>query len=230
MKIVFLNTWDGKLGKEIGHFITSHFQDTEIFCLQEVYKKMKMLCKGFFQEYKVVSDYKHINDNESYFQNTYVRRGLNIISKKTLLKDTQGTGLAVYTQIQSDNKTLHVCNVHGVSQPGDKTDNNYRLQQSLEIIEFFKGIDGLKIIGGDFNLEFDTQSVKMFEESGYKNLIKDFNIPTTRNRLTWEKYLEEGKQYFADYVFVSPDVPIKEFSVPNIEISDHLPMILDIEL
>ena len=230
MKIIFLNTWDGTVKKEIERFITNHSKDTEIFCLQEIYEKMKVLCKDLFQEYMVASDYKHINDNESYFQNTYVRRDLSVISKKTLLKNTQGTGLAVYTQIQNGNKTLHVCNVHGVSQPGDKTDNKNRLQQSLEIINFFKEIKGLKIIGGDFNLEFDTQSVKMFEENGYKNLIKDFNIPTTRNRLTWEKYPEEGKQYFADYVFVSPDVPIKEFSVPNIEISDHLPMILDIEL
>ena len=38
-----------------------------------------------------------------------------------------------------------------------------------------------------------------------------------------------GKQHFADYVFVSKDVKVKKFEVPYLEISDHLPLILDFE-
>ena len=84
MKIIFLNTWDGTVKKEIERFITNHSKDTEIFCLQEIYEKMKVLCKDLFQEYMVASDYKHINDNESYFQNTYVRVSYSLGGENTV--------------------------------------------------------------------------------------------------------------------------------------------------
>ena len=34
-------------------------------------------------------------------------------------------------------------------------------------------------------------------------------------------------QKFADYVFVSPDVNVESFSVPDIDISDHMPLVLE---
>jgi endonuclease/exonuclease/phosphatase family metal-dependent hydrolase len=86
----------------------------------------------------------------------------------------------------------------------------------------------MKIIGGDFNLLPETKSAQMFEENDYRSLIKEFRIRTTRNRLAWELYPND-KQYYADYVFVSPGVNVKEFSVPENEISDHLALILRVE-
>lgn len=74
----------------------------------------------------------------------------------------------------------------------------------------------------------------MFENAGYINLIKDFKIERTRNDITW-KYHSKGKrsfvkQYYADYVFTSPDTQINSFEVPNVEISDHFPLILNIDI
>ena len=68
----------------------------------------------------------------------------------------------------------------------------------------------------------------MIEKIGMRNLIKDFSIATTRNALSYGNYPESERQYFADYVFVSSGVRVLNFSVPEIEISDHLPMILEI--
>ena len=76
----------------------------------------------------------------------------------------------------------------------------------------------------------NTKSIKMIKEAGYKNLIKDFGIKTTRNKLAWDQFPDEEKQNFADYVFVSPEIKVRKFSVPNLEISDHLPLILDFEI
>jgi endonuclease/exonuclease/phosphatase family metal-dependent hydrolase len=74
----------------------------------------------------------------------------------------------------------------------------------------------------------------MFEEAGYKNLIKEFNIKNTRNNTCWEQFKEDvkisGKQHFADYCFTSHDVKVKSFEVPYNEVSDHLPLILDIDI
>jgi endonuclease/exonuclease/phosphatase family metal-dependent hydrolase len=114
----------------------------------------------------------------------------------------------------------------GQPKPGTKLDTKEREEASKRIIDFMKEKSGEKIIGGDFNLLPNTQSILAFENSGYKNLIKEFNIKTTRNNNAWKHY--EDKQLFADYVFVSKNLKIKKFEVIENEISDHLPLILTI--
>lgn len=70
-----------------------------------------------------------------------------------------------------------------------------------------------------------TQSIKMLEEK-YKNLIKEFNIEKTRSNLS--PYAGKPDfQKFADYTFVSENINVTSFVVPDFEISDHLPMILE---
>lgn len=228
MRLVFLNTWYGEVSQPFVNFVKEQSLNTDVFCFQEAPEKLRWFLIDSLFGYAVRSDYKCIKGEDEFAISTYIKNGLKINSTKTLLINELNTGLCVYTKIQDDNKVINLCNVHGISQPGDKLDNPGRLKQSQTIIDFMKNIEGPKIIGGDFNLEFNTESVKMFEENGYINLIKEFKIPTTRNSLAWEEY-PDNKQYFADYIFVSPDIKVINFSVPNTEISDHLPLILEIE-
>jgi len=230
MKIVFLNTLNGKVRTDIAAFIKTQSSDTTVFCFQEVYKKMRLLAKEIFLDYKGVAAYKRAAKEDDFPQATYVNKNAKVLSHKTVLEDQRNAGLGVYTKIKFGDSVIHICNFHGKAQPGDKLDNPNRIEQSRELIDFFKNKHGPKIIGGDFNLLPGTKSVKMFEEAGYRNLIKEFKITTTRNRLAWDIWPPNKKQYYSDYVFVSPDIKVKKFSVPNIEISDHLPLILGIEL
>lgn len=135
----------------------------------------------------------------------------------------------MHTRIEFAERYLNICNVHGIAFPGDKLDNEDRLMQSEEIINHFKNIDTETVIGGDFNLEKQTKSVSMFEESGYRNLVNDFNIKETRNRLAWQKH-PDSIQFFADYVFTTKGVSIISFKTESDEISDHLPLVLEINV
>lgn len=229
MKIIFLNVWNGIKSDELKEYITQQSKDTDVFCLQEVRGTAERLLKDILLYYTVISGDKYLADNEKFSQATYTRENINILSKETLLAGVSNIGLALYTQIQIKDKSVHICNVHGVCRPDDKQDDGRRLLQSRELIDRFSSLEGLKIIGGDFNLEYNTKSVRMFEENGYRNLIRDYKIPTTRNRYAWDRY-PESKQYYSDYVFVNQSSKIKEFLVPDIEVSDHLPMILTIDL
>ncbi|MFH1561130.1 MAG: endonuclease/exonuclease/phosphatase family protein [Patescibacteria group bacterium] len=229
MKIIFLNTWDCEIKKGVGEFLKKQSRDTEIFCLQEADKKTIPLCVKILYGYNLTTEYKYVDKNDIFPLATYVRKNIEIETTNSFLKSINRIGLALHTQLKYKGKIINICNVHGVCKPGDKKDNQNRLLQTQEIIRAYQKLDGLKIIGGDFNLDADTKSVKLFENNGYINLIKKHQIPTTRNRLIWDKF-PNNKQYFSDYVFVSPSLKVKTFSVPNIEISDHLPMILEFDL
>jgi hypothetical protein len=226
MKIVFLNTWNGKIKEEICEFIKTQAKDADVFCFQEVYDDMRILAKDILPEYEEFYAYKKI-DSDDFPQATYVNKKIKVIDNETILGEQMGCGLGINVEIPLGSGSVHICNFHGRYKPGDKLDSAERLEQSQGLIEFFKDKKGLKIIGGDFNLFPDTRSIKMFEENGYRDLIKEYKISTTRNRLAWEMY-PDNKQLFSDYVFLSPGITINNFSVPDNEISDHLPMILEV--
>lgn len=132
-------------------------------------------------------------------------------------------------------RPLTICNAHGTSVPGNKLDTSERLAQSQKILSFVETRQGEKIIAGYFNLFPNTKSIGLIEKASFQNLIKEYNITTTRGSLVKKLHPEYGEgpfgfQEFADYTFVSPGVKVINFEVPDIPISDHLPMILEFEM
>ncbi len=127
-----------------------------------------------------------------------------------------------------------VLTTHGTSYTPDKLDTKDRITQSKKILDELSGIEGEKIIMGDFNLFPDTKSIHMIEEAGYRNLVVENGVQTTRGshmRKLFPEY-EAGKygfQEFADYTFVTSGVTVESFEVPDLPVSDHLPMILKIK-
>ncbi len=152
----------------------------------------------------------------------FVRGNLKKLSKGETLQDIPTN--FQYMHFSVGEKRFVICNFHGMAYPGDKKDNPERLLQSQMIKNFLMREDGAKILCGDFNLLPDTQSIKMFEDNMI-NLIAKYKIERTRSKLT-EWWGKEGFQSFADYMFVSPDVNVVKFSVPDVNVSDHLPMAL----
>lgn len=132
----------------------------------------------------------------------------------------------LYTRFSHDGKKFVVCNIHCISQPGDKLDTPDRIRQSQIIKDFLEKESGAKIICGDFNLLPETKSIKILENAGLINLISKFKIERTRSRLS-SFYGKPDFQKFADYTFVSQGVNVLNFSAPDVDISDHLPMVLE---
>lgn len=225
MKVIFLNLWNFTNQDFAISFIKDNVHDTDVFCFQEAYEKAKWFCKDLLSDFFMIADYKYISDSDDFPLATYTKKDIRVVANRTLLLDLPGTGLGIHTQLEVGGVVYQICNVHGISKPGDKLDNELRISQSKGLIREFSVLEGLKIIGGDLNLEYNTQSVALFEENGYRNLIKDFGVRNTRNKYVWDKH-PGSKQYFSDYVFVSENVVVQNFLVPESEASDHLPMIL----
>ena len=152
MKVIFLNTLNGKIREGIAAFIKQQAPDTDVFCFQEVYEEMKTLSGELLPNYRLISGYKKVAEDDDFPQATYVRSDLELLSSELVLENQPGTGLAIYTQINTQNTTIHLCNLHGTARPGNKLDTPQRINQSRELLDFFKEKKGMKIIGGDFNL------------------------------------------------------------------------------
>jgi exonuclease III len=155
-------------------------------------------------------------------QNCYIYK-----SKSKFLKKDY-SNLSTPLQIVSfkkSSKTYFVFNFHGTPAPGAKKDTIKRLNQSKKILYILKCFKGAKILAGDFNLSKNTKSIQMID-AYMKNLIKIYSTERTRSKKSpfWGK---SNFQKFADYTFVSDDISVESFSVPDVSISDHLPMILE---
>jgi hypothetical protein len=230
MKIIFLNAWSATLHEPISEFIKKHREDTDVFCFQEAYGPMPILCGELLKDYNAITAHKFVNESSDFYQATYVKSSITVLSSGGILEDQENVGLGVYARIKQQEQDLYVCNLHGISRPIDKHDTPDRLRQSQGVIDFFKDKEGLQVIGGDLNVFPSNESLQLYEKSGYRDLVQDFNITNTRNRLVWERYPENERQYFSDYIFVNRAVQVRSFIVPDIEISDHLPLILEIDL
>jgi len=131
-----------------------------------------------------------------------------------------------YIRTEHGGKPLTVINIHGLtSKPDNKLDTPERINQSRAIKKFALEEKGNVIICGDFNVLPETESIAMFNGI-FTELIKKYGIATTRSAISpWHGTPNEMK--FSDYVFVSPGLEITGFSVPDPEISDHLPLIIE---
>lgn len=226
MKIVFLNTWNGQIKDKISEFLKEQANDTDIFCLQEVYGEMRMMANELLPNFVEYYAYKEIEGDE-FPQATFVHKKHVVTATESVLDGVVGAGLGLYAEIVIDGRTLHLINVHGAMNPSNKLDSLGRLNQSVGLLEFLENKEGLKIIGGDFNMLPETQSIRMFTENKYRDMIKEHNVKTTRNKIALAMY-PDNPQYHADYVFLSSDVKLKSFTVIDNEVSDHLPLVLEI--
>jgi exonuclease III len=250
MKIITLNTWGGAAGLEpLLEFFKSH-QDVDVFCLQEIFNGNKSFEqtekeKSKRRVYDLLDKIQEVLPEHLHFFNPQLRDdyGIAIFAKKDLNIVAHGEffihkfkefipegnlGLHArslnYVTLNSGERLINIINIHGLWNGQGKTDTDDRIAQSEKIVAFISQLKGEMVLVGDLNLRLETESVKIIEASGLRNLIKEFNVPSTRTSLYKNKELEK----FADYAFVSPEVNVKKFEVLPDEVSDHAPLLLEI--
>ena len=248
MKIISLNTWGGSVKDRLVPFLVNHVP-IDAWFFQEVFNSSKQLERGYIVP---LSDYtpdsflfetlsRSLPSYTRYFSQTtkevfglaaFIDPKIELFERGEILvargEETEG-GDNLYRKLQwfeivLDGKKLLLMNTILTHRPQGKEDTQKRIEQSEKIINLMNMFDCPKILVGDFNLKPDTESIRMIEKSGMRNLIKEYNITSTRSEL----YKKEVK--FADYIFVSPEIQVNEFKVMSDVVSDHLPLYLDFEI
>lgn len=254
MKIISLNTWGGRAGKEgLLNFFSNHINKIDIFCLQEIWsapyehlegvriggveaKHEEIMVYGKQEITDIMREYiplfkPHHLDNYGLLM--LVNKDLEILQEGEIFVHKEKGYLPEgdvghharniqYVSVASNGKVVTVINFHGLWNGKGKEDSQDRLEQSRKIISFIKKLEGEVVLMGDFNLLPETESLLMFEKAGLINLIKQHQVSSTRTRF----YKKSEK--FADYIFVSEGVVVKEFKVLPEEVSDHSPLYIEI--
>lgn len=246
MKVMSLNVWCGNIYEPLVAFLTEHRGTVDVFCFQEVHdttdpelpKRMGSSIDDvhdLFEQMKVLlPKYTACFTPRfgSYGQAIFVRNTVQVLSSSSkvikdgfgrILSEGEQPSIAMYVDVMSDGSPYRIINVHGLWVPNiGKDDSPARIEQSAAIVDIVTASQSPVILCGDFNLNLDTKSVRILEQAGLRNLIREHGITSTRSSL----YLKSPK--FADYIFTSPELDVQSFEVLQDEVSDHLPLVIDV--
>ncbi len=122
-------------------------------------------------------------------------------------------------------KILNVFNNHGI-WGRDGKDNKARLNMSKVIVSKVKN-EKLVILSGDFNVNEGTKSIENIEKY-LSNIFKGERVTSFNMRRKPKKSGYGGA--VVDFIFVSPDIKVLEHSQPDVDISDHFPLVAVLEI
>jgi endonuclease/exonuclease/phosphatase family metal-dependent hydrolase len=252
MKVLSLNAWGGKAGTEGILAFLKKYEDVDIFCLQEIFdggEEYRGMPAARFSLEKFDPELLrktsealpgHDAHFRPHFGNVF---GLTIFVKKDLVVLEEGE-VSIYREkgyyspenigdqhrimqyVTLNDPACAVMNVHGLWNGLGKGDSDHRLAQSENILAHIQSVTEPLVLVGDFNLRPETESIRMLENAGLRNLITEYGISTTRTSL----YDSIEKEPHADYAFVSEGIRVNEFKVLPDEISDHAALYLDFDV
>jgi endonuclease/exonuclease/phosphatase family metal-dependent hydrolase len=236
MKILQLNIWGGRLGRNVSKMLQR--ESADVMCLQEVVSIPGG--ESFFfedlEEIQKYAGYDHVFHTASGELNFMRRRAtfgnavlsripfshtaslytyLDKVEDFDFLENTDynaGRSLQ-HATVEYQGKSLHILNHHGHHIGSHKNGDEETMRQCGLIADYTKRLEGPVVLCGDFNLIPDSSSLEQIN-AVLVNHVKDRGIISTRTPLT-------HKTEACDYIFTSPDIEVKNFQVLDDIVSDH---------
>jgi endonuclease/exonuclease/phosphatase family metal-dependent hydrolase len=243
-KLMSLNIWGGSVLEPLTHFI-NHHQDTDIFCFQEVYSKAKKSISHDPDDPAILNIHERLSallpSHRPYFRPvvngdygicTFVHKNIQVFDEGEYsiytTRNYEGLGPAhsrilQWLKVEIQGQEMMVINIHGLWNGRGKGDAPERIAQSNCIRSFTNTLNTPFILCGDFNLNPDTESLHILA-SDMQDLVSLHKVPSTRSGF----YKKPNK--FADYILLSKDLKATDFQVLQDQVSDHLPLVAQIEL
>lgn len=259
MRLINLNTWGGRKFDELSRYIQDTAPHADIFCFQEILdshgvegadssnrvtlmddiRSMLPDFDGYFNEmFSAKSLSKGEAGDVSFGNAIFVREGIRVVShdssyisgeKQEYNGLPQKSALAQQTILRSGDATLAVYNVHGIPF-WPKFDSPDRDEQIRNLMNVMRTNGHPKIVCGDFNMLPNTKGIAAIG-TALRNLGNEYGVSVTRSAFHFETYGRAPEvDRISDYMFASPEITVRNLSVPDLLISDHLPMELDFEV
>jgi endonuclease/exonuclease/phosphatase family metal-dependent hydrolase len=256
LKFVSLNTWfGGKLWDPMVAFLQA--ENPDILALQDVqythdpfasekrFKTLDVLSPKLSLPHRMFAPTFSYRDSGK--EDTKLDFGNGILSRMTLIRTdnwfypgthydsfghvgefetTQCPRGLQYALIQINEKKLHIFNTQGLWGK-DGNDTPERLAASAFILEKI-GDNKPAILCGDFNTDQTSQSMKHIAAKMHDVFAEDkrttsFNVE--------RKPKDSGyKNAVVDFIFTTPDIKILSHSTAQVDVSDHLPLLMEFEI
>lgn len=248
IKFINLNVWlGGELMPNILGFLSK--ENADIVNLQEAYKSIKYdspppdrtegalrklnykysyFSPAFFDKQRnadtgnlILSKYPIIEVDTKFLYGNYTNYEHGQDSKyfATLPRTIQ------HAVIDVDGSKINDFNVHGIWGLNDGGDNEDRLKMSQIIINLV-GEKSEVILSGDFNTQENTKTI----DNIGKNLVNIFQ-DERKSSFNMKQKTDPGyASAVVDFIFVSPDIKVLSKSMPDVNISDHLPLVANLAL
>lgn len=253
LKIINCNIWiGGILFDELLSFLKE--EDADILLLQEVYAgddSFETKQHRSLYELQTTLGYSHTSFAPAFFEKVdgkELQQGNAILSKypleemKTIFFDVH------YQERDPDDHTkyhitprnmqhciarvkgraLHLFNIQGIwGEHGGDTPR--RLHMADKILASLPSVSKHIVLAGDFNVDERTQTIAKIEEK-LDNVFKD-QLKTSFNIQNKDIIANPGyASSVVDMVFVSASVKILHSRVSRSNVSDHLPLVIEVEI
>ncbi len=142
------------------------------------------------------------------------------------VEDDPRASLALLLQI--NDAKFWIINTHLTWGPKPE-DADFKMTQAKKLYEFVENLQEPFILAGDFNMMPDTRVVKMFETLSQNLTTKNHVTNTLNPRIHKAKHLFPPG-FAVDYIFTHPRIRVTNFSVLDLDLSDHFGLIVGIDL
>ncbi len=96
-----------------------------------------------------------------------------------------------------------------------------RQEQILHLYNLVKETNRPYILAGDFNAFMGEKEIQLLmSASGLKNADKDMQ----------PSYPSHNPKKHLDFILHSPEIQVNKFWMPDVQLSDHLPLVIDFEV
>ena len=244
MKILQLNVWTGRINGALLDFIKSH--DFDVICMQEAvwgdgYQKE---LENFFATADQIKDASGLKyDSRSsnwgmkiFAEDNIMEQGNLILSKDEILeerietvhnqygivRDAQDFYEHAYTlQVAKLKSGVTIVNHHGYWKP-TPLGNDTTVEVMKRVAGIVCGLNGPVVMCGDLNIVHEAPAMR--ELDFLRDLTHEYHIDNTLSGLKFN-----GK-VACDHILVNEDVEVQDFRVLNNIVSDHKPLLVEIDI
>lgn len=129
----------------------------------------------------------------------------------------------------NNKKTITIATTHS-SYNSRFTENEEKLKEIKKLVNFFKKNKEKLIFTGDLNITPNTKSIKLIEKY-LINCGPSYEKPTwTTKPFSFMDFEETKLRWRVDYVFATKDIRIINSKIIKTKYSDHLPILVEVEI
>ena len=248
LKFIQVNIYKGRYLDSLLDFLK--VQDPDFVSMQEVTAGQLNLCDknlDLFELFKkelglngvIDKITKPVDSKNSYLGNAVFSKFEITNSEVLVLKTFEGLTLAKFDKVENfplfsrhlisaeciiNSRKVHAISWHGTwtAPPEDTAET---LRQAGEVANYLQGLNAPFILGCDMNAVPQSKTAGLISAVANNLMMNSGVLQTTQPKI--HKIAPRG--FLVDYIFTSSHFKLKKLEVPEVTISDHLPVVGELE-